>query len=318
MHVVRDPLRSTDLPRGGVGTIGNFDGVHLGHRKILETVVARARAAGRPSFAITFEPHPMAVLRPNDAPKRIQTLRQKEEAIEALGVDALLVIPFTRDFSLTEPEEFVRTLLRDKLAASELLLGAHFAFGRGKRGDLALLTRMGGECGFSVSSVDEVFSGGEPVSSTRIRRSLERGAIVEANAMLGRAYELDGFVSRGDRLGHQIGVPTINLEPENELPPADGVYVTEIEIRSFGRKFESVSNIGRRPTLYEDYTTTIETYVLDFSADVYGERVRLFFLDRLREERKFPSMMDLKAQIQRDIAATREFFQSRGAPGGAS
>jgi len=313
VHVVRDPLRSTDLPRGGVGTIGNFDGVHLGHRKILETVVERARAVGRPSFAITFEPHPMAVLRPNDAPKRIQTLRQKEEAIEALGVDALLVIPFTRDFSLTEPEEFVRTLLRDKLAASELFLGPHFAFGRGKRGDLALLTRMGAECGFSVSAVDEVFTGGEPVSSTRIRRALERGAVVEANAMLGREYELDGLVSRGDRLGHQIGVPTINLEPENELPPADGVYVTEIEIRSFGRKFESVTNIGRRPTLYEDYTTTIETYVLDFSADVYGEKVRLFFLDRLREERKFPSMMDLKAQIQRDIAATREYFERRKA-----
>ena len=316
MHVVRDPLRSTDLPRGGVGTIGNFDGIHLGHRKILETVVARARAVSRPSFAITFEPHPMAVLRPGDAPKRIQTLRQKEEAIEALGVDALLVIPFTRDFSLTEPEEFVRTLLRDKLAVSELFLGDHFAFGRKKRGDLALLTRMGGECGFSVSVVGEVMSGGEPVSSTRIRRALERGGIVEVNGMLGREYELDGFVSRGDRLGHQIGVPTINLEPENELPPVDGVYVTEIEIRSFGRKFASVTNIGRRPTLYEDYTTTIETYVLDFSADVYGEKVRLFFLDRLREERKFPSMMDLKAQIQRDIAATREFFERREAPGG--
>jgi len=318
MHVVRDPLRSTDLPRGGVGTIGNFDGVHLGHRKILETVVTRARAAGRPAFVITFEPHPMAVLRPGDAPKRIQTLRQKEEAIEVLGVDALLVIPFTRDFSLTEPEEFVRALLRDRLAASELLLGDHFAFGRGKRGDLALLTRLGGECGFSVSVVEEVIFGGGPVSSTRIRRALERGAIVEANAMLGREYELDGFVSRGDRLGHQIGVPTINLEPENELPPADGVYVTEIEIRSFGRKFESVTNIGRRPTLYEDYTTTIETYVLDFSADVYGERVRLFFLDRLREERKFPSMMDLKAQIQRDIASTREYFERRKAPPGGS
>jgi riboflavin kinase/FMN adenylyltransferase len=318
VHVVRDPLRSTDLPRGGVGTIGNFDGVHLGHRKILETAVARARAAGRPSFAITFEPHPMAVLRPNDAPKRIQTLRQKEEAIEALGVDALLVIPFTRDFSLTEPEEFVRALLRDKLAASELFLGAHFAFGRGKRGDLALLTRMGTECGFSVSAVDEVFWGGEPVSSTRIRRALERGVIVEANAMLGREYELDGLVSRGDRLGHQIGVPTINLEPENELPPTDGVYVTEIEIRSFGRRFTSVTNIGRRPTLYEDYTTTIETYVLDFSADVYGEKVRLFFLDRLREERKFPSMMDLKAQIQRDIAATREYFERRKGSGAPS
>jgi riboflavin kinase/FMN adenylyltransferase len=301
------------LPRGGVGTIGNFDGVHLGHRRILETVVARAQSVGRPSFAITFEPHPMAVLRPHAAPRRIQTLRQKEEAIESLGIDALLVVPFTRDFSLTEPEEFVRTLLRDRLGASELFLGPHFAFGRGKRGDLAMLSRLGLECGFAVSSVEEVTADGAPVSSTRIRRALERGAVVEANAMLGRSYELDGLVSRGDRLGHQIGVPTINLEAENELPPADGVYVTEIEIRSFGRRFASVTNIGRRPTLYEDYTTTIETYVLDFSADVYGEKVRVFFLARLREERKFPSMMDLKAQIQRDIAATREYFERRGA-----
>ncbi len=132
--------------------------------------------------------------------------------------------------------------------------------------------------------------------------------------MLGRSYELDGLVSRGDRVGHQIGVPTINLEPENELSPSDGVYVTEIEIRSFGRRFPSVTNIGRRPTLYEEYRTTIETFVLDFSSDVYGERVRLFFLERLREERKFPSVMELRAQIQRDIASTREFFAGRGGP----
>jgi riboflavin kinase / FMN adenylyltransferase len=308
MQVIRDPLRQTDLPRGGVGTIGNFDGVHLGHRRILETVVARAREVGRTSFAITFEPHPMAVLRPDRAPRRIQTLRQKEETIEAIGIDALLVIPFTRDFSLTEPEEFVRGLLGRRLAASELYIGAHFAFGRGKRGDLALLSRLGGECGFAASAVDEVFHQGEPVSSTRIRRALERGAISEANAMLGRDYELDGLVSRGDRVGHQIGVPTINLEPENELSPADGVYVTEIEIRSFGRRFSSVTNIGRRPTLYEEYRTTIETYVLDFSSDVYGDRVRLFFLERLRDECKFPSVIELKAQIQRDIASTREYF----------
>jgi riboflavin kinase / FMN adenylyltransferase len=316
MHVIRDPLRSTDLPRGGVGAIGNFDGVHLGHRRILETVAARARDIGQSSFAITFEPHPMAVLRPDHAPRRIQTLRQKEEAIEAIGIDTLLVIPFTRDFSLTEPEEFVRTLLRDRLGACELYLGAHFAFGRGKRGDLTLLSRMGAECNFVASAVEEVFAGGEPVSSSRIRRALERGAILEANAMLGRSYELDGLVSRGDRVGHQIGVPTINLEPENELAPADGVYVTEIEIRSFGRRFASVTNIGRRPTLYEAYRTTIETYVLDFASDVYGEKVRLFFLDRLREERKFPSVMDLKAQIQRDIEATRIYFETlRGSAG---
>ena len=133
--------------------------------------------------------------------------------------------------------------------------------------------------------------------------------------MLGREYEIEGLVSRGDRVGHRIGVPAINLQSDNELPPSDGVYVTEIEIRSFGRRFPSVTNIGRRPTLYEEYKTTIETFVLDFSSDVYGERVRLSFLDRLREERKFPSIMDLKEQIQRDISSAGEYFARRSARG---
>jgi len=309
LHVVRDPLRETDLPRGGIATIGNFDGVHLGHRRILETVVARAREASRPSVAITFEPHPLSVLRPDRAPRRLQTLHQKEEAIEALGVENLLVIPFTRDFSLTEPEEFVRAILRDRLAVSELYLGSHFAFGRGKRGDLALLKRMGPECGFVASGVDEVFYAGEPVSSTRIRTAVARGEVPAANEMLGREYELDGLVAKGDKVGRKIGYPTINLEPENELHPADGVYVTQIHIRSFGRRFDCVTNIGRRPTVYEEFDTTIETFVLDFSANVYGERVRLFFFDRLREERKFPSVTDLSAQIGRDIEETRRYFE---------
>ena len=308
LHVVRDPLRETDLPRGGNATIGNFDGVHLGHRRILEAVVARARETDRPSIAITFEPHPLSVLRPDRAPRRLQTLHQKEEAIEALGVENLLVIPFTRDFSLIEPEEFVRSVLEERLAVSELFLGSHFAFGRGKRGDLALLTRMGPECGFVASGVEEVFFEGEPISSTRIRTAIARGDVRRANAMLGREYELDGLVARGDKVGRKIGYPTINLEPENELHPGDGVYVTQIHIRSFGRRFDCVTNIGRRPTVYEDYATTIETYVLDFSADVYGEKVRLFFFDRLREERKFPSVTDLSEQIGRDIQATRDYF----------
>lgn len=311
MHVIRDPLRATDLPRGGVATIGNFDGVHRGHRRILETVVERARAGGRPSVAITFDPHPLSVLRPDDAPPRLQTLRQKEEAIEALGIDWLLVIPFTRDFSLTEPEEFARSFLGERLAVSQVVLGAHFAFGRGKRGDLALLRRLGPECGFVADGVEEVFHEGAPVSSTRIREALSRGRVGLASDLLGREYEIDGMVAKGERVGRKIGYPTINLAPENELFPADGVYVTRIEIRSFGRLFDSVTNIGRRPTVYEDFSTTIETYVLDFSANVYGERVRLFFFDRLREERTFPSVMALTEQIGRDIAATRGYFRAR-------
>ena len=308
LHVIRDPLRASDLPRGGIVTIGNFDGVHLGHRRILETVVERARAVGRPSVAITFEPHPLAVLRPDHAPRRIQTLRQKEEAIEAIGIQSLLVIPFTRDFSLTEPEEFVRGYLGERLGAQELILGHHFAFGRGKRGDLALLTRLGPECGFTASGVEEVLVDGEPVSSTRIRDAIAAGRVRDANEMLGRECLLDGIVSKGDRVGRKIGYPTINLAPENELVPADGVYVTRIELSSFGRRFDCVTNIGRRPTVYEDFATTIETYVLDFSSDVYGEKVRLFFHERLREERTFPSMMALTEQIGRDIEATRAYF----------
>jgi len=197
---------------------------------------------------------------------------------------------------------------------SELYLGSHFAFGRGKRGDLALLKRMGPECGFVASGVDEVFYAGEPVSSTRIRTAVARGEVPAANEMLGREYELDGLVAKGDKVGRKIGYPTINLEPENELHPADGVYVTQIHIRSFGRRFDCVTNIGRRPTVYEEFDTTIETFVLDFSADVYGEKVRLFFFDRLREERKFPSVTDLSAQIGRDIEETRKYFERfRGA-----
>lgn len=294
-------------------TIGNFDGVHLGHQRILSTVASRAREVGRPSVAITFEPHPLAVLRPDHAPPRIQTLRQKEEAIEALGLENLLVIPFTRDFSLTEPEDFLRDFLGERLSASELFLGSHFAFGRGKRGDIALLRRMGPECGFVATGVEEVFFDGAPISSTRIRDAIRRGEVAPARAMLGREYEMDGIVSKGERVGRKIGYPTINLSSENVLSPADGVYVTRIEIRSFGKRFDSVTNIGRRPTVYEDYATTIETYVLDFSSDVYGEKVRLFFYDRLREERTFPSMMELTEQIGRDIEATRDYFSR--APG---
>jgi riboflavin kinase/FMN adenylyltransferase len=313
MHVVRDPLRASDLPREGVVTIGNFDGVHRGHRRILETVVSRARAAGRPSVAITFEPHPLAVLRPDHAPPRLQTLRQKEEAIEAIGVEWLLVVPFTRDFSLTEPEDFARGFLAERLRVREVVLGAHFAFGRGKRGDLALLQRLGPEIGFVAEGVEEVMVGGEPVSSTRVREALAGGDVALARELLGRDYEVDGIVARGERVGRKIGYPTINLAPENELFPADGVYVTQIEIRSFERRFDSVTNIGRRPTVYEDFATTIETYVLDFNANVYGERVRLFFLGRLREERKFASVMALTEQIGRDIEATRAFLRNRAA-----
>jgi riboflavin kinase/FMN adenylyltransferase len=311
MQVFRDPLTSTDLPKGAVATIGNFDGVHRGHQKILASVVARARERGRPAIAITFDPHPLKVLHPELAPKMIQTLPQREEMIEALGIDALLAIPFTRDFSLTEPEEFVAAFLHRRLAVSEILLGSHFAFGRGKRGNLELLETLGGSCGFAAEGVGEVLHDGAPISSTRIREAILGGDIASANAMLGRPHALDGVIARGDRMGRKIGYPTINLRAENELVPADGVYFSRVFFKSFGREFDCVTNIGRRPTVYENYDTTIESFVLDFSSDVYGERIRLFFHDRVRDEMTFPSMMDLTAQIARDIESTRDYFSRK-------
>lgn len=311
MIVVRDPLKAVDLPRGGVVTVGNFDGVHRAHQKMLGEVVERARALGVPSVVVTFDPHPMKVLRPEAAPRMIQTLRQREESIAACGVDAVVIVPFTRDFSLTPAEEFVKEVLLKRLAAREIHVGERFGFGRGKEGTVALLGEVAGAAGVRVFDLCDVTDEAGPISSTRIREALLAGDVVKARELLGRPYVMDGIIAKGDRMGRKIGFPTINLRPENELYPLDGVYVGTVQIFSFERTFHCVTNIGRRPTVYEDYTTTIESYVLDFSSDVYGEPIRISFLDRLREERTFPSMLELTAQIRLDVEAARLYFLRR-------
>jgi riboflavin kinase / FMN adenylyltransferase len=307
--VIRDPLKPVDLPKGGVVTVGNFDGVHRGHQKMLGDVVRRAKGLSAPSVVVTFDPHPLKVLRPEEAPRMLQTLRQKEEAVEACDVEALVIVPFTRDFSLTPAETFVHEILVRKLAAREVHVGERFTFGRDKGGNLALLRRLGAEAGMQVVGLSDVVEDGEAISSTRIRGALEAGDVVLAEKLLGRPYAMDGLVARGDRMGRKIGFPTINLKPENELYPRDGVYLSTVYIDSFERTFGCVTNIGRRPTVYEDFATTIESYVLDFSSDVYGERIRLAFLGRLRDEMTFRSMLELTAQIRRDVEATRLHFE---------
>ena len=312
MNVYVDPFRRSDLPRGGVLTIGNFDGVHLGHQEMLRRVVERARELDAPSVVLTFDPHPMRVLHPQRAPKLIQTLRQREEAIAALGVDALVVVPFTREFAAMPAEEFVRDLLGRCLGAREVHVGSAFAFGCGKRGQrrAPLPARRGGR---------------DPRGAARRRRRRGRAGLVDAGEdparggdvsgarrLLGRPFAMEGVIAKGDRMGRKIGFPTINLKSENELYPRDGVYVTKVLLRSFERTFTCVTNIGRRPTVYEDYATTVESYILDFSSDVYGEPIRLTFFERLRDEKVFPSMLELTAQIRRDVEATRLWFLSRG------
>ncbi|MFP5284303.1 MAG: bifunctional riboflavin kinase/FAD synthetase [Thermoanaerobaculia bacterium] len=311
MIVVKDAFNASDLPRGGVGTIGNFDGVHRGQRSALDLVVARAEELGVPSVVVTFDPHPVAVLRPGQAPTLLTTLPQKEKLLEEVGISVVLVVRFTPEFSKIPARRFVREFLHEKLDLKEIYVGSSFVFGHGREGDLSLLREMGESFGFRAFGVDEVSFGGDRISSSRIRRAISEGKVAEAMEMLGRPYSIAGVIARGDRMGKRLGWPTINLVPENKLLPLDGVYASRVFFPSLPASFDSVTNIGTRPTVYENYQRVVESHILDFSADVYGERVELSFHKRLREERIFPTVMDLSAQIGRDVEAAREYFSRR-------
>lgn len=312
MLVVEDAYDSLlDLPRGGVGTIGNFDGVHLGQRAILERVVSRARELGAPSVVITFDPHPLSVLAPSRAPLALTTARQKAALCDELGLGALLVVRFTQELARVRAEDFVRGFLCERVGLSELYVGKGFAFGRGRAGDLALLETMGAQLGFVAHGVDEVVLGGERISSTRIRQAVAEGDVAAAARLLGRLYTITGVIVRGDRMGQRLGWPTINVLPDHRLIPANGVYISRVFFPSLPAAFDCVTNVGTRPTIYENYQRVVESHILDFKTDVYGERVELSFLKRLREEKIFPTVMDLSAQIGRDVEATREFFARR-------
>ncbi|HVG09652.1 MAG TPA: bifunctional riboflavin kinase/FAD synthetase [Thermoanaerobaculia bacterium] len=311
MIVVKDAFNASDLPRGGVGTIGNFDGVHRGQRSTLDLLVARAAELGVPSVVITFDPHPVAVLRPEQAPTLLTTLPQKEKLLEEAGISVVLVVRFTPDLAKIPAQRFVREFLHEKLDLKEIYVGSSFVFGHGRDGDLALLREMGESLGFRAFGVDEVNFGGDRISSSRIRRAITDGKVAEALDMLGRPYSIAGVIARGDRMGKRLGWPTINLVPENKLLPLDGVYASRVFFPSVPATFDSVTNIGTRPTVYENYQRVVESHILDFNADVYGERVELSFFKRLREERIFPTVMDLSAQIGRDVETAREFFSRR-------
>ncbi|HVN75548.1 MAG TPA: bifunctional riboflavin kinase/FAD synthetase [Thermoanaerobaculaceae bacterium] len=312
MEILVNPAPSSDLPRGGVVTIGNFDGVHRGHQMLVAGAVERARELAVPAVALTFEPHPEKVLRPESGIRLVTTRAQKAQLLERLGVDTLVELGFDRRFAATTAAEFARELLFRRLAPAEVRLGTNFRFGAGRQGDVPFLTATGRELGFAVVGVEPLFEGGEVISSTRLRREIAHGHAEEVWRLMGRPYHVDGAVYRGERMGRKLGFPTINVEVENELLPAHGVYVTAVHIPSFSRVFPSVTNIGVRPTVYENYHVTVESHVLDFTGDVYREPVRLYFLKRLRDEMVFASSVELVAQIRRDVEATRAYFAAGG------
>jgi len=308
MLVLHDPLRQTDLPRGCVATIGNFDGMHVGHQAIVRGVVERGRELGRPSAVITFEPHPLSIVAPNRMPKQILTIGQKEELLRGMEVDALLIVPFTHEFSRWTADRFIEDFLVRALRVAEVRIGRDFCFGAGREGNLERLEEAGKRFGFDVRGVDDVRIRGMRVSSSIVREAISKGTIRCVNIALGRTYFIDGRVATGRRLGRKIGFPTVNVDPANELFPGGGVYITTSRFESFNRSFESVTNIGVRPTLYENYAITIESHILDFDSNVYDDTVRLYFHELIRREKQFRSALELTEQIRRDIERTRGYF----------
>ena len=308
MLVVQDPLRQTDLPRGAIATIGNFDGMHVGHQDIVRGVVARARETQRPSVVITFDPHPLSIVAPDRVPKQILTTEQKQEILSAMGVDALLIVQFTHDFSRWSADRFISEFLARSLEVAEVRIGRDFCFGAGRAGNLANLQAAGARLGFAVHGIDDVRIRGIRVSSSIVRDAIGKGAMRAASLALGRTYFIDGRVATGRRLGRKIGVPTVNVDPANELFPGGGVYVTTSRFGSFARCFQSVTNIGVRPTLYENYAITIESHILDFDSNVYDDSVRVYFHQLLRREKQFRSALELTEQIRADIEQSRRFF----------
>lgn len=308
MLVLHDPLRQTDLPRGCVATIGNFDGMHVGHQQIVRGVVERAKELGRPSAVITFHPHPLTIVAPDRVPRMILTLAQKEELLREMGVDAMLVVPFTHEFSRWTADRFIKEFLVAALQVREVRIGRDFCFGAGREGRLQKLIAAGQEFGFDVMGVDDVTIRGMRVSSSIVRDAIAKGALRIVTRALGRTYFVDGRVATGRKLGRKMGFPTVNVDPANDLYPEGGVFVTTCRFESFDRSFEGVTNIGVRPTLYENYARTIESHIFDFDSNVYGDTVRLYFHALLRREQQFRSALELTNQIREDIRRSRMYF----------
>jgi riboflavin kinase / FMN adenylyltransferase len=286
--------------------LGNFDGLHRGHLKIVERVRRGAAEHGGTPMAMTFDPHPPRVVRPDKAPPLLMTLPQRLEALERAGMRAVAVVRFTRELSQWEPETFVRAVLVDWLHVSEVWVGANFLFGHDRSGNFSLLRTLGQRYGFRADKIDPVRYKEFVVSSTRIRRLVAEGRVDEAGALLGHPYALAGTIVEGRRRGRELGFPTANLRTDNELIPPHGVYATTLTVD--GIVHAAITNIGVNPTFGDNGATTIETHVLHYNRELYGQRVQLGFVQRLRDERRFDDVDALRAQIEADCRRAERLF----------
>ncbi|GAA0722184.1 bifunctional riboflavin kinase/FAD synthetase [Dactylosporangium roseum] len=302
--------RGTQAAPGGwgraVATIGVFDGVHRGHQQIIGHAVKRAGELGVRSVVLTFDPHPAEVVRPGSHPAVLTEPSRKAELIEALGVDVLCVIPFTVEYSRLSPEAFVHDALVEHLHTALIVVGENFRFGHKAAGDVELLRRLGRTFGFGVEGAQLVADEGTVFSSTYIRSCVDAGDVVAAARALGRPHRLEGVVIRGDQRGRELGFPTANLlTPPNAAVPADGIYAAWLIRDRDGVALPTAVSIGTNPT-FAGKERRVEAFVLDFEGDLYGERVSLDFVDRLREQRTYTGVEPLIAQIDEDVAQTRQ------------
>ncbi len=305
MKVVRTP-EEIDTSGGVVLTLGNFDGIHLGHQKILKTLSERAQKTGLPSVVYTFEPHPRKVVSPGESPPLIITQEEKIALIESFGIDYLLLARFTKEFAATHARKFVEDVLAKKLRVREVWVGHDYFFGRGREGSVEYLKEMAERLGFGVGVIPAFTKEGVVVSSSLIRRLVKEGDVKRAGIFLGRPLSLTGTVIKGDDRGRELGFPTANIEVREELLPKEGVYAGFVTIE--GRRYPAVVNIGRAPTFGRE-KTLMETHILDFSGIIYGKDIRVSLLERIRDEHRFSTPEELTEQIKKDIAVTRRLLR---------
>ena len=306
MELIRGLHNLAPRHRGCVATIGNFDGVHLGHQAVIGQLAEKAQALGLPTLVMLFEPQPEEFFRPGKAPPRLTRFREKWLALRRYSLDRVLCVRFNAPFANMEPETFVRRVLVQGLDVRYLVVGDDFRFGKNRRGDFAFLQKAGEQQGFHVVNMHTVTIDGHRVSSTRIRRALASGDLTTAEKLLGRPYRMSGRVAHGNKLGQRLGMPTANIHLHRKLTPISGVYVVEV----FGLEEEplaGVANVGTRPTVNET-RTLLEIHLFDFNERIYGRYLNVNFLHKLRDEEKFDSLEALKQQMHLDAKNARAFF----------
>ncbi len=281
-------------------TLGTFDGIHLGHKKILETLVEKSKTLSGRNFLVTFHPHPRSIIVRDKKVRLLSTLEEKIPILESIGVHNLLVINFTKEFSQKTSYEFVKEYFVDKIGVNEIVIGYDHHFGKGRGGNVDALRKMGEEFGFKVTPVEAVCVDGNTVSSTKIRNALSEGDIVLANKLLGRRYSFGGVVVEGDKRGRDLGFPTANIKVfgDDKFLPKIGIYLVETIVE--GKNYFGLMSIGKRPTFYEYGNVTTEVYIMDFSKDIYGLSVSVNIIERIRDEEKFSSVDELITQMKKD------------------